>query len=107
MPEDAPEGAVEALLRDAFHYLRCATLLMHPIVPRGCELIFEHLAIEPGRTARARRGTPGFFNWCHVFEPIDFWATDEERAAGSKVLEELPPRFDFFEKHPSQYEDMA
>ena len=33
--------------------------------------------------------------------------TDEERAAGSKVLEELPPRFDFFEKHPSQYEDMA
>lgn len=47
LAEDAPEGAVEMLLRDAFHYLRCATLLMHPIVPRGCELIFEHLAIEP------------------------------------------------------------
>lgn len=106
LAEDAPEGAVEMLLRDAFHYLRCATLLMHPIVPRGCELIFEHLAIEPKDGPCTTRDA-GFFNWCHVFEPIDFWATDEERAAGSKVLEELPPRFDFFEKHPSQYEDMA
>ena len=67
---------------------------------------FEHLAIEP-KDASCGAQDAGFFNWCHVFEPIDFWATDEERAVGSKALKELPPRFDFFKKHPSQYEDMA
>ncbi len=102
LAEDAPDGAAEALLRDAFYYLKCAMLLMHPIVPHGCELIFEYLGIEakPGTT----EACAGFFRWDHVFESIDFWSNDSEREAGAFRLKELPPRFDFFEKHPSQYQ---
>lgn len=101
LAEDAPKNAAEQLIRDAFHYLRCATVLMHPIVPQGCELIFEHLDIKPkhGRTCE----NAGFFSWDHIFEPIDFWATEQEREQGAMSLKELPARFDFFKKHPSQF----
>ncbi len=102
LAENAEADAVNQLLRDAFHYLRCAIVLMHPIVPHGCELIFDYLDIQ------AKDGvcnnTAGFFAWEHIFEPIDFWATSEEKEQGAFSLKELPPRFDFFEKHPSQYE---
>lgn len=102
LAEDALAGSAEVLLRDAFYYLKCALLLMHPIVPHGCELIFEYLDIDakPG----TKEPCAGFFNWKHVFEPVDFWASDAERATGAFTLRELPPRFDFFEKHPSQYD---
>ena len=102
LAEDAPAKAAQALLRDAFYYLRCAAVLMHPIVPRGCELIFEYLDIKTKSCAKNPHA--GFFAWGHIFEPLDFWASDEEKAAGAISLKELPPRFDFFEKHPSQYE---
>ena len=98
---DDPAAAIVPVLRDAFHYLRVATVLMHPIVPRGCELIFDYLNI-------AQHRCPGpcanFFAWGHVFKKLEFWAEDEERESGWFELKELPPRFDFFEKHPSQYE---
>ena len=100
LSQDAPAAAAEQLLRDAFHYLRCAIVLMHPIVPRGCELIFEYLDITPTRGTTIEH--TGFFSWEHIFEPIDFWATDAERAANAMNLKELAPRFDFFEKHESQ-----
>ena len=89
-----PAQAIEPVLCDAFHYLRCALVLMHPIVPEGCELVFEYLAIEE----RSGCGQPhaSFFSWQHIFEPLAFWATPEERAAGGKRLKELPPRFDFW-----------
>ena len=89
-----PAQAIEPVLCDAFQYLRCALVLMHPIVPQGCELVFDYLAIEE----RSGCGQPhaSFFSWAHIFEPLAFWATPEERAAGGKRLKELPPRFDFW-----------
>ena len=87
-------------MRDAFHYLRIASVLMHPIVPHGTELIYEYLDIADHRLERgARRGSS---SWTHIFEPIDSWAEDAERQSGWFTLKEVPPRFDFFEKHPSQ-----
>ncbi len=83
------------LLADSFHMLRVACVLMHPIVPAGCEKIFEHLGIvDEGE------GEPhaGFFSWNHIFETLEFWAAGNELP-----LKELPPRFDFFAKHESQY----
>ncbi len=81
------------VLIDTFYLLRISTLLMHPIVPKGSELICEYLDFDPCE----------FFNWsfdfdnmrelCHGLE------IDEER----HKIHELPPRFDFFKKHESQY----
>ncbi len=98
---DDEAGAMRQVLCDSFYLLRVITVLMHPIVPQGCELIFEQLDIEDHSS-----GAPhaGFFSWEHIFEGLDFWASDAERDAGSFSLKELPPRFDFFKKHESQYE---
>lgn len=96
---DDPERDIVSVLRDAFHYLRVAIVLMHPIVPHGTELIYEYLDIADHGS---KEGHAGFFSWKHIFEPIDSWAEDAERKSGWFTLKEVPPRFDFFEKHPSQ-----
>ena len=96
---DSPEQDIVSVLRDAFHYLRIASVLMHPIVPHGTELIYEYLDIADHGS---KEGHAGFFSWTHIFEPIDFWAEDAERQSGWFTLKEVPPRLDFFEKHPSQ-----
>ena len=82
--------AYEAALADAFAALRTTTLLMHPAVPRGCELICEYLGFEAA----------DFFGWDHAFEDCGELA----RALGdpAHLVRRLPPHFDFFEKHPSQ-----
>ena len=93
----AAENAVDddayvAALRDAFHELKCAALLMHPAVPAGCEKIREHLAIDAER----------LFSWDNASLTFDeLLATMGERP-GEHAVVELPPRFDFFERHPSQ-----
>lgn len=80
-------------LVDAFHELRAATVLMHGIVPSGCEKICEHFAIAP----------EVFFSWQHIFETCDELVAALGEQAGTHAIKVLPPRFDFFEKHPSQY----
>ena len=80
-------------LVDAFHELRAATVLMHGIVPSGCEKICEHFAIAP----------EVFFSWEHIFETCDELVAELGEQAGTHAIKVLPPRFDFFEKHPSQY----
>ncbi|MBQ3386853.1 MAG: class I tRNA ligase family protein [Eggerthellaceae bacterium] len=89
-------GDLEArrkVLRDTCYALRVATLMMHPIVPRGCELICEYLGFAPET----------FFTWDAPFAGVDELMTAEELAAGGHPMKELPPRFDFFRKHESQY----
>lgn len=99
---ETPQDDIVPVLRDAFHYLRCAIVLMHPIVPQGTELIFEHLDIESRHADKCDNA--GFFSWDHIFEQIDFWADPAERESGWFTLKEVPPRFDFFKKHESQFE---
>lgn len=86
------DAAYEQALADAFCALRTLTLLMHPAVPAGCELICEHLAFAPET----------FFSWEHAFEgPLELAALAGERPEDHRV-QELPPRFDYFRKHPAQ-----
>jgi methionyl-tRNA synthetase len=87
-------GARREVLTSAFYLLRVATVLMHPFVPRGCELIFEKLGFE----ASAQE----FFSWEHIAEGNEYFFSPADRAGGGHPLPELPPRFDFFERHPSQ-----
>ena len=77
--EDA--DARRQVLADAAYLLWVCTLLMHPVVPRGCEDICEKLGFD----ARA------FFSWDHAFASLA-----ELDAADEHPVLELPPRYDFF-----------
>ncbi len=87
------DAAMAQALVDAFHQLRVATVLMHGIVPAGCEKICEHFAIEPAT----------FFSWNHIFETNDELVVSLGEHPGEHAIKALPPRFDFFAKHPSQF----
>lgn len=81
------------VLVDSFFELRICTLLMHPVVPKGTEKICEYLAFDLAI----------FFSWESDFTNMQDLCTPEEIAQGYHTTKELPPRTDFFEKHPSQY----
>ena len=87
------DDAMTQALVNAFHELRVATILMHGIVPAGCELICEYFDIDPA----------AFFSWDHIFESTDRFIEALGEEAGKHAVKPLPPRFDFFAKHPSQY----
>ncbi|WP_144744425.1 class I tRNA ligase family protein [Enorma burkinafasonensis] len=86
--EDAARGdeLMHRALVDAFHELHVATVLMHGIVPEGCELICEHFAIAPET----------FFSWEHIFDTMDDLARALGEKPGGHRVKALPPRFDFF-----------
>ena len=87
------DDAMALALVNAFHELRVATILTHGIVPAGCELICEYFDIDP----------VAFFSWDHIFESTDRFIETLGEEAGKHAVKPLPPRFDFFAKHPSQY----
>ena len=86
------DAAYEQALADAFCALRAVTLLMHPAVPGGCEKICEHMGFSADE----------FFTWDHAFDGPAELAARRGESRAEHALVELPPRFDFFEKHPSQ-----
>lgn len=88
---DDEEAYLQALA-NAFRVLRTVTLLLHPAVPEGAELIREHFALPPEL----------FFSWEHAYDgPLELVAELGEEP-GAHELVELPPRFDFFSWHESQ-----
>lgn len=87
------DDAMTQALIDAFHQLRAVTVLMHGIVPAGCDLICEHFAIDP----------KVFFSWDNIFMTCDELCALLDEEPGSHRIKELPPRFDFFQKHESQH----
>ena len=91
---DDPQDYID-VLRDAFYMLRVATLLMEPVAPVGTRKIFDYLQL--GCTIDE------FLSWDHIFEGYEPFVTIEDLRTGSHELKFLPPRTDFFEKHPSQF----
>lgn len=86
------DAAYEQALADAFCALRTCALLMHPAVPAGCEKICRKMGFEAEE----------FFSWEHCFDgPVELAAARGESPEEHAVAT-LPPRYDFFEKHPSQ-----
>ena len=86
------DEAYDQALADAFAALRTVTLLMHPAVPFGCELICEYLGFEKDL----------FFSWEHAFDTPAQLAALLGQAPEQHAVVALPPRFDFFKKHESQ-----
>lgn len=85
--------AYVAALANAFAELRTTALLMHAAVPAGCELVAEHMGFSER----------DFFGWEHALEtPCQLAASLGEDPSDHEIVE-LPPRFDFFRKHESQY----
>ena len=82
----AGDALMHQALVDAFLELRVATVLMHGIVPAGCELICEHFDIAP----------EAFFSWEHVLDSTDALVESLGEKPGTHRVKELPPRFDFF-----------
>ena len=74
------------VLRDVFHMVRVATVLMHPIAPEGTELLLSYLGFGEE-----------FWDWNRIFDTLyDFCDGNEHQ------LKFLEPRFDFFPMHESQ-----
>jgi methionyl-tRNA synthetase len=72
---------------NAFHMLRTALVLMHPVAPEGTELVCDYLNF--GKE---------FWDWNRIYDTVYDFAEDPKK----HPLKTLPPRFDFFSKHPSQ-----
>ncbi len=83
------------LLVDCFYLLRVCTLLMHPIVPRGCEKIADYMNFD----------FEDFFSWNYDFEGMEELCGTLELQSQAHIIRELPARFDFFKKHESQYKN--
>lgn len=75
------------VLADAFHMVRTAAVLMHPIAPEGTEMIREYLGLGEE-----------FWSWDRIFDTVYSFMEDP----GEHKLKFLEPRVDFFKKHPSQ-----
>lgn len=91
--KEGDERLRRQVLVDCFYLLRVSTLLMHPVVPKGCEKIADYLSFE----------FDDFFSWNFDFEGMDELCHGAELEDGRHRIRELPPRFDFFSKHPSQF----
>lgn len=79
-------------LVDSFFLLRVATLLMHPVVPRGTEKICDYLNFDFDE----------FFSWNYDFDSMEELCNANELDEARHRVRELPPRTDFFKFHESQ-----
>jgi methionyl-tRNA synthetase len=89
---DVGEKRQETLV-SSFYLLRVATVLMHPIVPVGCESIFSHLNLPVS--------AEDYFSWDNIFLGNEAFFSQADIATGGHQLTTLPPRFDFFSRGPA------
>ncbi|MDD4642742.1 MAG: class I tRNA ligase family protein [Erysipelotrichaceae bacterium] len=75
-------------LIDAFHMVKTACLLAHPIACIGTEMVREYLGIDER-----------FFSWDYAFNDLYLFLKEPTK----HQLKFLEPKVDFFEKHPSQF----
>lgn len=74
-------------LINVFHMIRTAAVLLHPMAPKGTEMILDYLQLDES-----------FWSWDKVFDTVsDFTGGNDHK------LKFLEPRVDFFTRHPSQF----
>ncbi|MCL2082928.1 MAG: class I tRNA ligase family protein [Oscillospiraceae bacterium] len=88
---DAEDNSEKRLmvLRDCFHMVRVAAVLLHPIAPGGAQMICEYFNMNDR-----------FFCWDDIFEPLEHFID----CTDSHILKFLEPKVDFFKAHPAQIE---
>ena len=91
---DADKNGDDELRRktliNVFHMIRTAAVLLHPMAPKGTEMILDYLQIDD---------RDGFWSWDHIFDSIAAFTDGKDHK-----LKFLEPRVDFFTRHPSQFE---
>ena len=75
-------------LINVFHMIRTAAVLLHPMAPKGTEMILEYLQLDDS-----------FWSWDKIFDPISAFTDGSDHK-----LKFLEPRVDFFTRHPSQFD---
>ncbi len=81
------EEARNRVLADAFYGVKVALTLLHPIVPSSTEFARTYLNLNES-----------LWSWAHIFDGI----TAHMDNPATHKIEFIEPKFDFFEKHPSQ-----
>ncbi|MGN0683228.1 MAG: class I tRNA ligase family protein, partial [Oscillospiraceae bacterium] len=88
---DADKADDNELRRNAlinvFHTIRTAAVLLHPMAPKGTEMILEYLQL--GKE---------FWSWDNIFDTMEKFTDGKDHK-----LKFLEPRVDFFTRHPSQF----
>ena len=84
--EDCPTPQRHQALIDAFHMVRVAVTLLHPVAPTGTEKVREQLGIGPE-----------LWDWSHIFDGLDKFLPAGHR------FPHLPERSDFFDKTEYQF----
>ncbi len=74
---------------NTLHYSKVAMALLHSVAPSGCENLANYLGVDSS-----------IFDFDRINEPIYNWFKSKENHK-PKFIE---PKFDFFKKHPSQFE---
>lgn len=74
-------------LINVFHMIRTAAVLLHPMAPKGTEMILEYLQLDKS-----------FWSWDKIFDTIASFTNGKDHK-----LKFLEPRVDFFTRHPSQF----
>lgn len=85
--DDCPEQQRRQALIDAFHMVRVAITLLHPVAPTGTEKVREQLGVGPE-----------IWDWSRIFDPLSSFLSADHR------FPHLPQRADFFEKTQYQFE---
>ena len=75
------------LVVDCFYACKVMAVLLHPIVPEGCEMFREYLNLGEE-----------LWDWEHILEPISSYVEN----LCEHELKVLEPRVDFFKKHECQ-----
>lgn len=80
--------AWKQLLIDTWYSCKVMAVLLHPVVPDGCEMFREYLNVDEK-----------LWNWDYIFEPLSAYIPDFD----SHELKFLEPRVDFFKKPEWQF----
>jgi methionyl-tRNA synthetase len=85
--EDCDPAVRRQALIDAFHMVRTAMALMHPVAPEGTEMIREYIGLPEE-----------VWGWENIFKTIYELIPEPE----NHRIRTLEPKVDFFPKHASQ-----
>ena len=76
-------------LVNVFHMVRTAAVLLHPMAPKGTEMLLDYLQLDKS-----------FWSWDRIFDTMSDFTDGKPHK-----LKFLEPRVDFFTRHPSQFGD--
>ncbi len=85
------DGYRRQVLGDMFYGVKSVLTLLHPITPTSAEKVRDYLRLDES-----------LWSWDNPFASIESHMKEEEE----HTIKEIPPKFDFFERHQKQLEEL-